>query len=76
MIEDKMLIWRFKCGDKAALARIYEKYKTDLFRMASGLLNETNVAEDIVHDVFVTFAQCLDKLKLNGNQNLFEELIK
>jgi RNA polymerase sigma-70 factor (ECF subfamily) len=67
MIEDKLLIWRFKFGDKAALARIYEKYKIDLLRIATGLLNETSVAEDIVHDVFVTFAQSSDKLKLGGN---------
>ena len=67
MIEDKLLIWRFKCGDRAALARIYEKYKTDLLRIATGLLNETSVAEDVVHDVFVTFAQSSEKLKLNGN---------
>jgi len=67
MIEDKLLIWRFKCGNKAALARIYEKYKTDLLRIATGLLNEKSVAEDIVHDVFITFAQSSDRLKLNGN---------
>ena len=67
MIEDKLLIWRFKCGGRAALTRIYEKYKVDLLRIATGLLDETSTAEDIVHDVFVKFAQSSDKLKLNGN---------
>jgi RNA polymerase sigma-70 factor (ECF subfamily) len=67
MIEDKLLILRFKAGDGAALARIYEKYKISLLRIATGLLNEINVAEDIVHDVFVTFAQSSDKLKIDGN---------
>jgi RNA polymerase sigma-70 factor (ECF subfamily) len=67
MIEDKLLIWKFKSGDKVALARIYEKYKIDLLRIAIGLLNETSAAEDIVHDVFVKFAQSSDKLKLGGN---------
>ena len=67
MVEDKLLIWRLKSGDKAALARIYEKYKIDLLRIATGRLNETTVAEDIVHDVFVTFAQSTDTLKLGGN---------
>jgi RNA polymerase sigma-70 factor (ECF subfamily) len=67
MVEDKLLIWRFKCGDEAALARIYEKYKADMLRIASGLSNDTSIAEDIVHDVFVTFAQSSDKLKLSGN---------
>jgi RNA polymerase sigma-70 factor (ECF subfamily) len=67
MIEDKLLIWKYKSGDKAALARIYEKYRIDLLRITTGLLNETSVAEDIVHDVFVKFAQFSDKLKLSGN---------
>jgi len=67
MIEDKLLIWKFKSGDEAALARIYEKYKGDLLRIAAGLLSQTNVAEDIVHDVFVSLAQSADKLKLSGN---------
>ena len=67
MIEDRLLIWKFKSGDEAALARIYDKYKGDLLRIAAGLLNQTNAAEDIVHDVFVTLAQSADKLKLSGN---------
>jgi len=67
MIEDKLLIWKFKCGDKAALARIYEKHKTDLLRIAAGLSNQASIAEDIVHDVFVSFAQSASKLKLGGN---------
>jgi len=67
MIEDKLLIWKFKSGDEAALARIYEKYKGNLLRIAARLLNQTNAAEDIVHDVFVSLAQSADKLKLSGN---------
>jgi RNA polymerase sigma-70 factor (ECF subfamily) len=67
MIEDKLLIWKFKCGDKAALARIYEKYRIDLLRIATGLSSQVSMAEDIVHDVFVSFAQSSNRLKLNGN---------
>ncbi len=67
MIEDKLLIWKFKSGDEAALAGIYRKYKDDLLRIASGLLNRTGAAEDIVHDVFVALAQSADRLKLSGN---------
>jgi RNA polymerase sigma-70 factor (ECF subfamily) len=67
MFEDKLLIWKFKCGDSIALDRIYQKYKTDLLRLATILLNNVTDAEDIVHDVFVTFAQSAEKLKLRGN---------
>ena len=67
MIEDKLLIWRFKCGSSDALSRIYKKYKDNLLRLAFALLNDTSDAEDIVHDCFVSFAQSTEKLKLNGS---------
>jgi len=67
MLEDKLLIWKLKSGDGAALTRVYEKYKNDLLRIASGLLNQASAAEDIVHDVFVSLAQSPQKLKLSGN---------
>jgi len=67
MIEDKLLIWRFKRGSSDALCRIYKKYKDNLLRLASALSNDQNAAEDIVHDFFVSFAQSPEKLKLNGS---------
>jgi len=67
MLEDKLLIWKLKSGNEAALARVYEKYKGYLLRIATGLLSRTSAAEDVVHDVFVSLAQSSDKLKLGGN---------
>jgi len=67
MIEDKLLIWKVRSGDRAALARVYEKYKNDLLRIAVGLSNRASVAEDVVHDVFVSVAQSPGKLRLSGN---------
>jgi RNA polymerase sigma-70 factor (ECF subfamily) len=67
MIEDKLLVWKFKHGSNDALCRIYEKYKDNLLRLASGLLNDGISAEDIVHDCFVVFAQSAEKVKLSGN---------
>jgi RNA polymerase sigma-70 factor (ECF subfamily) len=67
MIEDKLLIWKFKRGSSDALSRIYEKYKNNLLKITSGLLNDTAAAEDIVHDCFVSLAQSPEKLRLNGN---------
>jgi RNA polymerase sigma-70 factor (ECF subfamily) len=67
MIEDRLLIWKLKSGDGAALARIYEKYKNDLLRIASGLSSRRNVAEDVVHDVFASLARSPEQLKLSGN---------
>jgi RNA polymerase sigma-70 factor (ECF subfamily) len=71
MLEDKVLIWKFKCGSTDALRRIYEKYKKDLLRLAAILSNNASDAEDIVHDVFVSFAQSVETLKLSGNLKSF-----
>jgi len=37
MLEDKILIWKFKCGSRDALRRIYENYKKDLLKLATVL---------------------------------------
>jgi len=67
MIEDKLLIWKFKHGSKDALRLIYEKYVGYLVTLATVLLNDVNDAEDVVHDFFVAFAQSPEELKLEGN---------
>ncbi|MHC4477316.1 MAG: RNA polymerase sigma factor [Planctomycetota bacterium] len=66
MVEDRILLWKFNRGSKDALRRIYEKYKEDLLGLAVTLLRDRNAAEDVVHDVFVTFAQTTGKFRLNG----------
>jgi RNA polymerase sigma-70 factor (ECF subfamily) len=71
MLEDKVLIWKFKCGSTDALCRIYKKYRKDLLRLAAILSNNADDAEDIVHDVFVSFAQSARMLKLSGNLKSF-----
>lgn len=67
MVEEKILIWKFKSGSRDALCRIYEKYKRDLLKLATILLTDVSDAEDIVHDVFVSFAESKLKLKLSGS---------
>lgn len=56
MFGDRLLVRRFNAGDTRALRRIYEKYRSDLFRVAGALLNGLAAVEDVVHDVFVAFA--------------------
>jgi RNA polymerase sigma-70 factor (ECF subfamily) len=67
MVEDRLLIWRFKLGNRDALRRIYEKYKNDLLKLAVALVNDVNAAEDVVQDVFVSFAQSSAKIQTSGN---------
>jgi RNA polymerase sigma-70 factor (ECF subfamily) len=61
MLEDRVLVRKFKSGDIAALERIYSKYKNDLLALALSLTNEKDAAEDAVHDVFVKLAQSVAK---------------
>jgi RNA polymerase sigma-70 factor (ECF subfamily) len=67
MIEDELLKWKFKCGSREALSRIYEKYLNNLLTLAMALLNDAGAAEDIVHDVFVSFAKSAENFKLRGS---------
>ena len=67
MLEDKVLLWKFKRGSSQALERIYDKYETYLITVATALLNNTETAEDVLHDFFVSFVKSSDKVKLNGN---------
>ncbi|MEJ2648908.1 MAG: sigma-70 family RNA polymerase sigma factor [Sedimentisphaerales bacterium] len=71
MIEDEMLKWRFKRGSKEALQRIYEKYLNYLLTLAMALLHNQSEAEDVVHDVFVSFAESASDFKLIGNLKSF-----
>jgi RNA polymerase sigma-70 factor (ECF subfamily) len=57
MIEDKVLVRRFKKGSRSALRRIYEKYNRYLLTVATALLGDVSSAEDAVHDVFLKFSQ-------------------
>ena len=57
MIEDRLLVLRFKQGSRTALQRIYSKYHVYLLTVATALLNDGDRAEDIVHDFFVSLAK-------------------
>ena len=65
-MEDWLLIIRCKRGDTKALGRIYEKYKQDCLLLAMSLVNDSSAAEDIWHDVFLRFAQGIDRFHMTG----------
>jgi RNA polymerase sigma-70 factor (ECF subfamily) len=64
MLEDMLLVWKFKRGNADALRRIYEKYKNDLLALAIALSRDRAAAEDVLHDVFVSFTEHAEKLQL------------
>ncbi len=64
MLEDKLLLLKFRRGSPDTLRRIYEKYKDELLALAIALSNDRATAEDALHDVFVSFARYSEKLRL------------
>ena len=67
MVEDKLLIYRLKQGHCEALRKIYDKYKVKLLRLSITLTGDRNLAEDVVHDVFVKFARSAERIKMTGS---------
>ncbi|MBN2590460.1 MAG: sigma-70 family RNA polymerase sigma factor [Sedimentisphaerales bacterium] len=67
MLEDTLLLWKYKRGSRDALEKIYDKYETYLITVATALLNNTHDAEDVLHDFFVSFVKSADKIKLQGS---------
>ena len=64
MPNEKILVWRVKHGCKDSMQFIYQRYKDDLLTLARALSNDKTLAEDVVHDVFVAFAESVGKLQL------------
>ena len=67
MLEDKLLVFKCRRGNKEAVRWLYEKYKDYLLTLAKGLLGEQAEAEDVVHDVFVSFARSAGRFQLTGS---------
>jgi len=67
MLEDRVLLWRFKGGSREAFCCIYEKYVNDLLTLAANLLADASSAEDVVQDVFVKFVESAKRFRLTGS---------
>lgn len=52
-VPDGVLVARLRRGDTAALAELYEKYKTPIFRTALAITRDQGAAEDILQECFV-----------------------
>jgi RNA polymerase sigma factor (sigma-70 family) len=67
MLEDRLLLWKFKHGSKEAFRAIYEKYAGDMLTLAGNLLDDKVGAEDIVQDVFIKLVESIETFRLTGN---------
>ena len=67
MLEDRLLLWKFKHGSRDAFRAIYEKYAGDMLTLAGNLLDDKVGAEDIVQDVFIKLVETIGTFHLIGN---------
>lgn len=67
VMEDKLLIWKFKRGSREALRRIYDKHHGHLLKLAVILTSNVDTAEDIVQEVFVNFVRSANRFSLTGS---------
>ena len=66
MRQEKKLIQQMQNGDKDALRTLYVEHKDFLLTLANALLHDRALAEDVVHDVFVTFTRNIGDFCLRG----------
>jgi RNA polymerase sigma-70 factor (ECF subfamily) len=71
MLEDRLLIWKFKCGSDEALCRIYRRHGDYLLALAAALLQDVTAAEDVVQDVFCKFIESRENFRLAGSLKSF-----
>jgi len=64
---DKALAREFRRGDPEALLTIYQRYRDYLLGVATAVLCDVSLAEDAVHDVFVSLAKNRREFRLRGN---------
>jgi len=67
MLEDRLLLWKFKHGSRDAFRAIYEKYAGDMLTLAGNLLDDKVGAEDIVQDVFIKLVESVGTFRLTGS---------
>lgn len=67
MLDEKRLIRELKQGSKDALCQIYMEYKDILLTIAASMLHDSHKAEDVLHDVFVSFAANIVNIQLRGS---------
>ncbi len=64
-LTDEYLTERLREGDAAAFEEIYERYWSVLYRTAYHKLNSTEVAEELVQDLFTALWQKRTSLRIN-----------
>jgi len=56
-VPDHDLLMKLRDGDQAAFTEIYDRYWKLLYKTAAGILQDTDVAQDIAQNIFVSLWQ-------------------
>jgi len=67
LLQNRLLIARFNRGDAQALQAIYDLYKKDMMTLATGLLFDKALAEDVLHEVFAKLIGLQGRLRITSN---------
>jgi RNA polymerase sigma-70 factor (ECF subfamily) len=67
MLDDRWLLWRLKRGSARALCRLFGKYEGDLLTLAANLMGRSDLAEDVLQDVFIRFIESVQTFELTGS---------
>ncbi len=58
----ELLVLKAQAGSEAAFSQLYETWAKDVFRLARFVVKETQAAEEIAQDAWVSIAKGLDRL--------------
>ncbi len=67
MFEDRKILNKLRKGDKDAMSIVYETHKDSLRTIAGSMMQDRAAAEDVLHDVFVAFAQKARELHIKSS---------
>lgn len=67
MVTDEILLEKVKTGDQKALEQLFERYFFSLCRFASSFVKQTDIAEEIVSDVFLNIWLKRNELNIHTN---------
>lgn len=67
MLNDRLILWRLKRGSWRTLRLLYGKHESNLLALATNLLGRSNLAEDVLQDVFIRFIEAIDTFELTGS---------
>jgi RNA polymerase sigma-70 factor (ECF subfamily) len=61
---DEELVEQFRTGDSAAFQELYDRYYNRIFRIVFHYTGDTDMTEDIVHDVFIRVLRHMDSFNV------------